>query len=143
MAPFLDEPTKSIRSSGKRVFVTSMQQHERMQILEQQIQSLSNELSTRAIRLRPQSPPKIACQCDVNSQRAHAPKGSQKRPPQRKVDLVPPLLRHFALVETEREVFNEQQCARNPVADLRHRGHLEVELRARHTQGDVRRVCGL
>jgi hypothetical protein len=85
-----------------------MQQHERMQILEQQIQPLPNMRSTRAIRLRLQSPLKVACQCDVNSQRAHTPKGSQERPPHRRVDLVPPLLRHFALVETEREVFDEQ-----------------------------------
>jgi hypothetical protein len=101
MAPFLDEPTKSIRRSGKRLFVTSMQQHERMQIRQQQIQPLPDVRSTRTISLRPQSPFKVACQCDVNSQRAHAPKGSQERPPQRRVDLVLPLLRHFSLVETE------------------------------------------
>ena len=108
MAPLLDECIKNIRRSGKRMFVTFMQQHERMQIREKQIQPLPDVRSTRTIRLQPQSPLKVPCLCGVNSQRAHAPKESQERPPQRRVDLVPPLFRYFALVEPEREVFDEQ-----------------------------------
>ena len=82
------------RVEGEKIADVHREEHRHLRVGgKQQLLLLPNEQITRGIRLRPQSALEVARQRDMNAQRARAPKGSQERAPQRKVDLVAPVLR--------------------------------------------------